>query len=685
MSYEAYLKLMPALLRQQLETSVWYADLVKQGVPLEEQLSSAERTRAIYAQMTPIEKTVLHVTVNKIGCALFDLLRLERECEGLLSGAEVKAGLNRILHKGILIAFRKSWGEQGYMLPAEGFRVWRQHVAAEEQPLLSRELVGGGSLNSEDTASPPAAHDLRRKLFFLLQECTRHSLKLTKTGALHKKTIIKLEEAAGLQDACFSRLGLKYAHSNCITASLAVCFDFLLKLGLIEVSAEEWCLNTKRLALWLQLHPAAQQHYLYVHWLFTAMPDNLVLQHAVMELELVPEGERLGEEELLSRLLAKGMITPAAASAEELLDSFHDQWVKPLAAYGWLEAGELRPGRRYYCWINKPEVMTLRQKLSSSWHEEGGSKAKYLVVQPDFEVLAMPDAPLSLCWELERFAERRGSEMVMTYRMNKASVQRALEQGLSAEEMLQTLECATMYGVPEHISAKLKDWAGSYGKAVFDRVLLLRCADASIAEQVERLEGVYEYAAEKLGDRVFAVRSGQADALRSRLESMGIYTQIPPGLSDFGELEPEKTSDRMDWEEAGHMAPAEFLPMLPQTGGLIYPRLILPPIENKLPEMEELYPELHRIPQGWLKEYRTYHDSTRKEIAQTAVEWKAVLQVRRNGADCLITPKKLVETRGTWCLNGWEKGGQAWQAAPVQLLAEDWQEMKLILPGINEK
>ena len=88
----------------------------------------------------------------------------------------------------------------------------------------------------------------------------------------------------------------------------------------------------------------------------------------------------------------------------------------------------------------------------------------------------------------------------------------------------------------------------------------------------------------------------------------------------------------------------------------------------------------------WLKDYRTYHVSTRKEIVEKAIEMKTLLQVRMNGTDYRVAPRKVQDTRGTWWMTGVEqRKDRLPQALEVRWHAGEWDEMKLILPGINDK
>lgn len=70
------------------------------------------------------------------------------------------------------------------------------------------------------------------------------------------------------------------------------------------------------------------------------------------------------------------------------------------------------------------------------------------------------------------------------------------------------------------------------------------------------------------------------------------------------------------------------LPWIAGDKGLIYSRHSTQyfEMERRLPELYELYPDLNSIPPMWLKDYRSYHPSTRKEMVEKAIEWKTMLQ-----------------------------------------------------------
>ncbi|MNI99475.1 hypothetical protein D3C73_1585640 [compost metagenome] len=61
-----------------------------------------------------------------------------------------------------------------------------------------------------------------------------------------------------------------------------------------------------------------------------------------------------------------------------------------------------------------------------------------------------------------------------------------------------------------------------------------------------------------------------------------------------------------------------------------------------------------------------------------ALEWKACLKLRKSGADTVFIPIRLDGIRDDWAVTGFE------QLSEVRISPDQWEEMQLILPGIND-
>ncbi len=106
-----------------------------------------------------------------------------------------------------------------------------------------------------------------------------------------------------------------------------------------------------------------------------------------------------------------------------------------------------------------------------------------LVVQPNFEVIALAPVSEALLLNLDRFAERIRLEHVAQYRLTKASVTRAIQAGLHAETIQQTLEQAAGGPIPQNVQYSLVEWERQARRIELWRgVTLLEVDDAALLD-----------------------------------------------------------------------------------------------------------------------------------------------------------------------------------------------------------
>jgi len=81
-----------------------------------------------------------------------------------------------------------------------------------------------------------------------------------------------------------------------------------------------------------------------------------------------------------------------------------------------------------------------------------------LIVQPNFELVALAPTSEALLVKLDRFAERVSLEHIAQYRITKASVTRAIQIGLHAEDITAIVEQASGGNVPQNVQYSLVEW-----------------------------------------------------------------------------------------------------------------------------------------------------------------------------------------------------------------------------------
>jgi hypothetical protein len=150
--------------------------------------------------------------------------------------------------------------------------------------------------------------------------------------------------------------------------------------------------------------------------------------------------------------------------------------------------------------------------------EAGGGE---VVVQPDFEIVFLAPAPRAEA-ELGRIAERTGAGVGALFRLTRASVLRAAEQGMSDAQVLKTLEGASRGKVPANVARQVKDWMKSVRSIRIAPAVLIDCPDAETAGRVRALGGAHVTAVTPTLLRLDADPKTHA-ALVKRLREKGIF------------------------------------------------------------------------------------------------------------------------------------------------------------------
>ena len=146
-----------------------------------------------------------------------------------------------------------------------------------------------------------------------------------------------------------------------------------------------------------------------------------------------------------------------------------------------------------------------------------------VVVQPDFEIVFLAPVPRVEA-ELGRFAERTGAGMGALFRITRASVLRAAEQGLAADAVLATLEQVSRRGVPANVARQVRDWIGGTRRVSVRPAVLIECPDPETAGRVRGLGGAQVTEVTPTLLRLDAAGKARA-ALVKKLREKGIFVQ----------------------------------------------------------------------------------------------------------------------------------------------------------------
>lgn len=189
-----------------------------------------------------------------------------------------------------------------------------------------------------------------------------------------------------------------------------------------------------------------------------------------------------------------------------------------LAAFGGARLGHLSAGRVAFGLTDAGRYLLGAVDDFELAPEPGGGE---VVVQPDFEIVFLAPAPRGEA-ELARIAERTGSGVGALFRLTRASVLRAAEQGMTSPQLIQTLESVSRSGVPDNVARQVRDWMKAVRTIRIAPAVLVDCPDAETAGRVRALAGAHVTTVSPTLLRLEADAKTRA-ALVKRLRDKGIF------------------------------------------------------------------------------------------------------------------------------------------------------------------
>lgn len=630
-------------------------------------LAAPETLNRWAAELYGVERNTLSHAIRSFGCEPFDEAGMLQAGRTAISGAALRVGLIRLSAKGILFPHSKKYGETVYRLPEETFRFW-------SSLLVPVDITNAVRPPQEAMPESHYRAEAAMQLLTILAYAAKERMSLTQKGAVHKRHAGRIAALTAIRDDELKPVEGQWQPQGSRFGSLAAdfLFDAAFRLGLAEERAGRVEVCIPELSRWLADGPRRMSAQLYRLWLEAGPPQTVPMYYGMRLVERLEEGEwllpeKLAESIVLARVGAEGQrrsgkersgATGFGLQLEEALER--------LAVWGWMEVGRSKSGERMYRWLDVPieEMGTSEFSDESSFFESRGGM---LYVQPDFELIAEPGCAYDVRWELEMIAERIRYEHVAVYRLTRETVMRALIAGRTAEGINNFLLRNARSGVPEAVASAIADWGERQSLLRMESAVVLRFRDEEAAGAVCRDERVAALLGEALGPAAWLVPQRNAAELSALLTREG----YSPGFGDG------VRSTLLQPEEQG---PPPFSGNSGEKG-LIYSEAEVKYYDREriIPLIENVYPGLQQVPAMWLNECRTYHISTRKRMIQMALDFKACLRLRKSGADMLLIPLRLDGIRDDWAVTGFHERDE------VRLAPDQWEEMQLILPGINDE
>jgi len=161
--------------------------------------------------------------------------------------------------------------------------------------------------------------------------------------------------------------------------------------------------------------------------------------------------------------------------------------------------------------------------------DESGSEAK-VIVQPNFQILALGPVPEATLAKLEMFADRmKADRSAFEYLLCREAVYRGQKDGFSVPEIVAFLEQTCSMGVPQNVLRTLQEWGEQHERVVFHRgVTLCQTAGPELLEQLWDDTALQTHLERRLTSTVALMKRGHAAALQEALLQRGMLPAFSP-------------------------------------------------------------------------------------------------------------------------------------------------------------
>jgi len=161
----------------------------------------------------------------------------------------------------------------------------------------------------------------------------------------------------------------------------------------------------------------------------------------------------------------------------------------------------------------------------------GGAASAPCILQPNFDWLIPPAVGYANLWKLEQVAEFRRRDVFTEYHISRRSVMSAMRRGWSRAEVFAFLEELTGGNLPGNVRFTLDEWCACYGRIQLRRTVLVECAAADLAEELEHVPEVQSLLGPRIADRYFAVPETKARDLVRLLRGHGYEPSPAPQVT----------------------------------------------------------------------------------------------------------------------------------------------------------
>lgn len=130
---------------------------------------------------------------------------------------------------------------------------------------------------------------------------------------------------------------------------------------------------------------------------------------------------------------------------------------------------------------------------------------KPLLVQPNLEIMLF--APqVDTIWTLLKFTTLKKLDQVSLYSLDRASVLRGLETGMTSSVILEWLAARNPQPLPQNVAVSVQDWSKGFRRVMVERTTLLEVEDPAVLDELLQSKQYAEFFVRRLSPTAAVVR-----------------------------------------------------------------------------------------------------------------------------------------------------------------------------------
>ncbi|WP_202081010.1 hypothetical protein [Caldalkalibacillus salinus] len=580
---------------------------------LQDTLIRRDVLQTLYNQLSEVEKQVLYYFMFQVGQDFLTHRQIEHEKTGHKS-AYFRLGLTGLRRKGIIYTLRRQWGEEAYVLPLDLesslYDIYLAQVSVNPDAFSDDGVQGATPpVVQEERTSPP----LYKDILYLLDEWRREAhIPLTQKGSIHKRYIRQWQTTMtdmAARDLTFELFQLQGQVEGEYSPALALLLDFMTQTGLLNWHATHISYDQQRAKTLLHRGARDMQMAFLSYWQHGFKPQTAWLERyqkdLLQHLRTDEQGEWVALLDFVERWEDQYEIPHIQDMQDKLL-----ALIDPLVKTGCLVSGVTDTGE--HVWRNQ------------RWEDAPTT----LWIQPDLELFCAGDSQLGDIWLLTAFCDIVQWDQMLVLTLSEDKVLRDIERGGRPQEWLDQIAQLSHTPVPDAFKDQLQQWKKKKQQVVVQNVALIRIEDTTLRKAMKQWALEADIPVQDVGAQYLSVPIEHEERVLELLQEK----QVSVLHKDQG----HQHEDQAQVSPALRLTPRQHETMK---------------VESTVPEWTDAIPAWKQLPQMWTKQFTQYHEKTKREMVEKAVEHQLWLNVEMSQSTPeQIVPKRCFLDHGEWVI-----------------------------------